>query len=88
MDVTRDRVLQALTQDPQRTIQIAQTILGKKVARCHMVNPILHQLQREGLAEKTSNSNGGNPHWSLITLIVHQEEGLVENGGNTRRHSK
>ncbi len=64
-DATREQVLKALTYSPQPTIQIAQAIFGKKLARGHMVNPILHQLQREDMVEKTSKENGGKPHWKL-----------------------
>jgi hypothetical protein len=69
MSTDYDKVLTFLKgQGYVPTLRIAKEVFkNEKTPTCAMVNPLLYDMQREGLIEKrTKKANGGKPEWRLI----------------------
>jgi hypothetical protein len=55
-------------EQPASTLQVAKAVFGPS-ASCKQVNPLLYQLLKQGVATKTSESNGTNPRWAMAAPI-------------------
>lgn len=51
--------------EPCKTLTISQAV-GFKTRKD--INPILYELQKEGILQKTSKDNGSQPHWFILSL--------------------